>query len=138
MTTEAKETNALISVLGALWLSAGAGVASTQMINERRDVIMTGVLDGTRLSMFHRNTILHDDWLPMVIGMTLMNLVFTAFFLMVPLVLKLNRNYKILCFTCATIPVLGLVSWAAGGIVEYDMMRSLLADEAGATARSAG
>ena len=132
MDTGAKETNALISVVGALWVSAGAGVASTQMINDRRDVIMTGVLDGTRLSMFHRNTILHDDWVPLVITMALSNLVFTAFFLMVPFALKLNRNYRILCFTCAAIPVLGLVSWVGGGLIEYEMMRSLLANETSA------
>lgn len=134
----AKEANAMVSIIAALWVSGGVAVTSTQAINERRDVIMSGVLDGTPLSLLHRQTILYDDWVPLVIMMGLNNLVLAAFFIIGPLALKLNRSFKILCFICATLPVLGLVSWSVGGIVEYNVMQTILANETRAVAASSG
>lgn len=135
--TGEKETNALLPIVGALWVSGSVAVASTQVINERRDVIMSGVLDGTRLSMFHRQTILYDDWLPQVIVSALSCVILTAFFVIVPMALKLNRSYRILCLVCATVPAVGALSWCLQGIAEYNMMQALLANETAAAATAA-
>ena len=134
MMAKEKEINALLPILGALWLSGGAAIASTQMINERRDVIMQGFLNGRPLSMLHRQTILHDDWLPLVIVMAISSAVLAAFFIIAPFALKLNRSYRILCFICAASPAIGLVAWIVGGVSEYTMMQSLLANEAATAA----
>ena len=134
MMTKEKELNALLPIVGALWVAGSAAASSAQIINGRRDVIMLGFMDGRPLSMLHRQTILHDDWVPMVIVTILSGLVLTAFFIIAPIALNLNRSYKILCFVCAATPAVGLMSWCLQGIAEYNMMQSLLATEAAAAA----
>lgn len=95
---------------------------------------MSGVLNGTHLTPAHRAVILENDWIPMVFVSGLSCLVLAAFFAYVPFALRLSISYKALCIFSALIPAVGVWAWWAGGISEYDQMRSILANAAGAPA----
>jgi hypothetical protein len=117
---------ALIAIIGTLWVATSTVISTSQVINERRDVVLSGQLDGRPIAVYHRELILHHDWLPMAIASGLACLVFAVFLCLVPRIFKLEGPLRIFCFAAAIVPAVGGLSWLLGGVAEFQLMDETL------------
>jgi hypothetical protein len=100
----------LIIAVGALWGVVTTAATSTDSINARRDAVISGVLDGARLDVAHRELILHHDWF----GMVLATVAGCALFAILLVIIAVNQRqwyFGIFCFLCAGLSVVNGISW---------------------------
>jgi uncharacterized membrane protein (UPF0136 family) len=100
----------LIIAVGALWGVVTTAATSTDSINARRDAVISGVLDGARLDVAHRELILNHDWF----GMVLATVAGCALFAILLVIIAVNQRqwyFGIFCFLCAGLSVVNGISW---------------------------
>ncbi len=56
---------AILAILSMFWAMMRVMLTAFTTLNERRDVIATGYLNGQAISSEHRKTIFYQDWLPL-------------------------------------------------------------------------
>jgi hypothetical protein len=63
----ASEQLALVMIAG-IWAALNTLISAMRVVNEKRDVIVTGVFNRERLSLEHRRIMFQNDWIPLKFG----------------------------------------------------------------------
>ena len=69
------EQLALVMIAG-IWAALNTLISAMRVVNEKRDVIVTGVFNKARLSLEHRHIMFQNDWIPLKFGVALTSLLF--------------------------------------------------------------
>ena len=69
----ASEQLALVMIAG-IWAALNTLISAMRVVNEKRDVIVTGVFNKEKLSLEHRSVMFQNDWIPLKFGVALTSL----------------------------------------------------------------
>jgi hypothetical protein len=111
----------------AVWTATNAVLNGAKIINERRDVVLTGKIKGEVLTREHKQAILYNDWLPTSVGVWSLSLGGIMAVIILPWLVMERQWYSIAlsligCFAFLTVGV-----WnAVGGIAEFRLMKRSL------------
>lgn len=74
---------ALVMVAG-IWAALNTLVSAYKVINDKRDIIITGKYDGEAISLEHRHLMLINDWVPLKLGIAIASLIFAFALFSIP------------------------------------------------------
>jgi len=114
----------LLAVVGGFWAATNIVFSTSKISNERRDIVITGRLDGVDISPSHRRLIIWSDWVPMTITNAVICVFFGIFLVVLPNIYSLTISGwgVFVCYLFAIIPFLGAFVFAIGGLGEYQTM----------------
>lgn len=134
----ASEQLALV-IVAAIWAALNTIVSAYRVVNARRDIIITGVLEGEKLSLEHRRLLFRNDWLPLKFGVALASLLFTIVLLLVPqLTATQIASVRVVSYLAALGPLGSFIGFGILGLSDYRFIRRTLerAEAEGAAVRS--
>lgn len=127
----ASEQVALVIVAG-IWAALNTLVSAYQVVNDKRDVIVTGVYKGERLSLDHRRLMLRNDWIPLKFGVALTSLIFALILFAIPQLAQTPDAWMMrVSYVAALAPFFSFLGFGALGISDYRFIKNAL-NEAGA------
>jgi hypothetical protein len=115
----------LIAIGVGVWSATNIVFNAANIMNERRDTIITGYIKDRQITVEHKQLILNSDWLPMAIGVALLGLGGIALVSCLPWLLP-DLGWRTPKLWCAT----GLVfflgvggTWIVNGYKEFKVMK---------------
>lgn len=121
------ERQPVFAVVAAVWAATNVVLSASEIINRRRDLVLTGKLDGTNLTRDHRGMILWHDWMPLTAATGLTCLIFASLLLAAPKLLGFRRSSAAwICYGLSAIPAIGALSLLAGAVSEFQLMTEVL------------
>ncbi len=122
----ASEQLALVMIAG-IWAALNTLVSAMRVVNDKRDVIVTGVFEKERLSLEHRWIMFQNDWIPLKFGVAFTSLLFAFVLYAVPS-LAANSNAAMIrvSYIAALGPLLSFLLIAGLGWRDYRFIRRTL------------
>lgn len=121
------ERQPVFAVVAAVWAATNVVLSASEIINRRRDLVLTGKLDGTNLTREHREMIPWHDWMPLTAATGLTCLIFAGLLLVAPSLLGFRRsNAAWICYGLSSIPAIGAFSLMAGAVCEFQLMTEVI------------
>ncbi len=122
----ASEQLALVMIAG-IWAALNTLVSAMRVVNDKRDVIVTGVFEKERLSLEHRWIMFQNDWIPLKFGVAFTSLLFAFVLYAVPS-LAANSNAAMIrvAYIAALGPLLSFLLFAGLGWRDYRFIRRTL------------
>jgi hypothetical protein len=115
---------AMIAIGLALWTATGTVISSAKIINERRDIVISGYDGSRKLDKPHRKLIMRNDWAPMAFVMGYLSLCVAIFLLAIPDIIPTAPRYVVWSsWAVAFAFFISTLSWLVGGIAEYRVMQ---------------
>lgn len=74
---------ALVMVAG-IWAALNTLVSAIKVVNDKRDVIVTGKYEGEDISLKHRQLMFVNDWIPLKFGVAIASLIFAFALFSIP------------------------------------------------------
>ena len=74
---------ALVMVAG-IWAALNTLVSAYKVINDKRDVIISGKFEGEDISLEHRRLMFVNDWIPLKFGIAIASLIFAFALFSIP------------------------------------------------------
>jgi len=74
---------ALVMVAG-IWAALNTLVSAYKVINDKRDVIISGKFEGEHISLEHRRLMFVNDWIPLKFGIAIASLIFAFALFSIP------------------------------------------------------
>jgi hypothetical protein len=130
LTTGNNTLDAVVAVAVAAWAIVNTVFGAVKIINERRDAVILGHLDGQDLNERHRWLIVHSDYLPMMAGLILLCLAGLA------ALCASFHDVNFVKYPAGLLFLFVLVGGIASGFAEYFYMRSRILEDR-ATKKSA-
>lgn len=123
----ASEQLALV-IVASVWAALNTLVSAYRVVNDKRDVIVTGRFNGEELSLSHRRLMLRNDWVPLKYGIALASLIFGLVLLAIPQLAESPDLWITrVSYVAALGPLLSLVGFGVLGISDYRFLRKTLA-----------
>lgn len=124
---------ALVMVAG-IWAALNTLVSAFKVVNDKRDVIVTGKYEGEAISLEHRRLMFVNDWIPLKFGVAIASLIFTFALFAIPyLSLKPNPWLVSVSYFAAFGPFVSFIAFSILGMRDYRFIKSSLKDAHGAT-----
>ncbi len=122
----ASDQLALVMIAG-IWAALNTLVSAMRVVNDKRDVIVTGVFNEQKLSLEHRKLMFQNDWIPLKFGVALTSLLFAFVLYAVPS-LAANADTAIIrvAYLAALGPLLSFLLIAGLGWRDYQFIRRTL------------
>lgn len=128
---------ALVMVAG-IWAALNTLVSVYKVVNDKRDVIVTGKYESQELTLEHRHLMLVNDWIPLKFGVGLASLIFAFALFAIPyLAEKPNPWLVSVSYFAALGPFLSFVTFSILGMRDYRFIKRRLKEVRDATDRQA-
>jgi hypothetical protein len=122
----ASEQLALVMIAG-IWAALNTMVSAMRVVNEKRDVIVTGVFNKEKLSLEHRKVMFLNDWIPLKFGVALTALLFAFVLYRVPsLAENPNTTLVQVAYVAALGPFISFLLFAGLGWRDYRFIKRIL------------
>ena len=122
----ASEQLALVMIAG-IWAALNTMVSAMRLVNDKRDVIVTGVFNKQKLSIEHRYIMFHNDWIPLKFGVALTSLLFAFVLYMVPSLTEDQNSLLVqVAYVAALGPLFSFFLFAGLGWRDYRFIRQTL------------
>jgi hypothetical protein len=120
------EQLALIMIAG-IWATLDTLISSMPVVNEERDVIVTGVFNKEKLSLEHRRIMFQNDWIALKFGVALTSLLFAFVLYMMPTLAE-DPNALIVqvAYVVALSPLSSFVFFAGLGWCDFRFIQHTL------------
>ncbi len=129
----ASEQLALVMIAG-IWAALNTLISAMRVVNEKRDVIVTGVFNDAKLSIEHRFIMFHNDWIPLKFGVALTSLLFAFVLYMVPsLAEDPNSMIVQVAYVAALSPLVSFFLFAGLGWRDYRFIQRTLQEAKAST-----
>jgi len=116
-------------LLAAFWAGTSAVMSGIKLMNDTRDRIFIGLIDGKELSLEHRYRLLNSDWVPMRLALGSVSLVLAFIIVMLPRLANaetMKPSLPMVCYVAAFVPFAGFLYFILMGIMEYRLIRRTL------------
>lgn len=128
---------ALVMVAG-IWAALNTLVSVYKVVNDKRDVIVTGKYESQELTLEHRRLMFVNDWIPLKFGVGLASLIFAFALFAIPyLAEKPNPWLVSVSYFAALGPFLSFVTFSILGMRDYRFINRRLKEVRDATDRQA-
>lgn len=128
---------ALVMVAG-IWAALNTLVSVYKVVNDKRDVIVTGKYESQELTLEHRRLMFVNDWIPLKFGVGLASLIFAFALYAIPyLAEKPNPWLVSVSYFAALGPFLSFVTFSILGMRDYRFINRRLKEVRDATDRQA-
>lgn len=128
---------ALVMVAG-IWAALNTLVSVYKVVNDKRDVIVTGKYESQELTLEHRRLMFVNDWIPLKFGVGLASLIFAFALYAIPyLAEKPNPWLVSVSYFAALGPFLSFVTFSILGMRDYRFIKRRLKEVRDATDRQA-
>lgn len=128
---------ALVMVAG-IWAALNTLVSVYKVVNDKRDVIVTGKYESQELTLEHRRIMFVNDWIPLKFGVGLASLIFAFALYAIPyLAEKPNPWLVSVSYFAALGPFLSFVTFSILGMRDYRFINRRLKEVRDATDRQA-
>ena len=118
---------ALVMVAG-IWAALNTLVSAYKVVNEKRDVIVSGKFEGEDISLEHRRLMFENDWIPLKFGVAIASLIFAFALFSIPfLTSDPNPWLSSLSIFAALGPFASFLAFSILGIRDYRFIRKTLA-----------
>jgi len=125
---------ALVMVAG-IWAALNTLVSAYKVVNDKRDVIVSGKFEGQEISLEHRRLMFQNDWIPLKFGVAIASLIFAFALFSIPF-LTSNPNpwLSALSIIAALGPFFSFLAFSLLGFRDYRFIRSVLSQGHGTKA----
>jgi len=122
---------ALVMVAG-IWAALNTLVSAYKVVNDKRDVIVTGKYEGDAISQDHRWLMFVNDWIPLKFGVAIASLIFAFVLFAIPyLSTEPNPWLVSVSYIAASGPFASFLAFAVLGIRDYRFIKKNLMDPQG-------
>jgi hypothetical protein len=124
----------LLAVAGALWGAFNVLLSTQKQLNDMRNVMVIGKVGSDPVSLPFRRHMLHNDWIPAWLVVSLLSFAFGLMVLLAPLLALEEKRTGLLWFFCivfSLVPFLATVAWVIGGYqdLQYIQMELVRAEK---------
>jgi hypothetical protein len=79
----------LALVMGAgIWAALNTLVSAFKVVNDKRDVIISGEYEGVKYNLEHRRLMFVNDWIPLKFGVAIASLIFAFALFAIPYLME--------------------------------------------------
>lgn len=122
----ASEQLALVIIAG-IWAALNTLVSAMRVVNDKRDIIVTGVFEKQELTLEHRRIMFQNDWIPLKFGVAFTSLLFAFVLYAVPSLAGNTDSAMIrVAYVAALGPLLSFLLIAGLGWRDYQFIRRTL------------
>jgi hypothetical protein len=122
----ANEQLALV-IVASIWAAFNTLVAAYRVVNEKRDVLVTGRQHGDELSVEHRRLMFQNDWIPLKFGVALASLMFSVVLVSIPRLAQTTDVWVTRVSTLAALaPLFSFLGFGILGFRDYQFIRMTL------------
>jgi hypothetical protein len=119
---------ALVMVAG-IWAALNTLVSVYKVVNDKRDVIVTGTYEGEQLTLEHRRLMLVNDWIPLKFGVAMASLIFAFALFAIPYLSAEPSPWLVwLSYLAALGPFMSFIAFSVLGFRDYRFIKRCLAD----------
>ncbi len=119
---------ALVMVAG-IWAALNTLVSAYKVINDKRDVIITGKFEGKAISYEHRQLMFVNDWIPLKFGIAIASLIFAFALFSIPYLTNDPNSWLVLLSILATLGPFGsFLAFSILGFRDYRFIKKTLAE----------
>jgi nitrate/nitrite transporter NarK len=128
---------ALVMVAG-IWAALNTLVSAYKVVNDKRDVIVTGIYEGEQLTLEHRRLMLVNDWIPLKFGVAIASLIFAFALFAIPYLASNPNEWLIaLSYFAAFGPFVSFIAFSILGWRDYRFIKRCLNETHEAAKRAA-
>lgn len=128
---------ALVMVAG-IWAALNTLVSVYKVVNDKRDVIVTGKYESQELTLEHRRLMFVNDWIPLKFGVGLASLIFAFALFAIPYLAEIPNPWLVsVSYFAALGPFLSFVTFSILGMRDYRFINRRLKEVRDATDRQA-
>lgn len=128
---------ALVMVAG-IWAALNTLVSVYKVVNDKRDVIVTGKYESQELTLEHRRLMFVNDWIPLKFGVGLASLIFAFALFAIPYLAEIPNPWLVsVSYFAALGPFLSFVTFSILGMRDYRFIKRRLKEVRDATDRQA-
>ncbi len=120
-------TQLLLILIATTWASINSIVAAVKYLNETRDKIIMGVIDGTPIDLEYRKIILKNDWIPLIVSCC--SICFIYFMIVLQLLIFIIDDRMIffhICIFICILHLLGAIGFGIFGRKDYKFIKKIL------------
>jgi len=113
-------------LLAAFRAGTSAIISGIKILNETRDRIIVGIMDGKVMSIEHRRQLLNHDWIPLRLGLASVSLVLAIIIISLPYLANreiMKPGFSTVCYITALVPFCGFLNFLVFGISEWRFMK---------------
>ena len=116
-------------MVAAVWAAFNTLVSAYKVVNDKRDVIITGRYEGEEISLEHRRLLLVNDWIPLKFGVAVISLVFAFALVAIPF-LSANPSPWLVALSIAAAlgPFASFLAFTILGYRDYRYLRRTLSE----------
>ena len=136
-----KPVEIILPLVAALWASGSLFFLASKERNEKRDRILSGYLEGKRMSREHRLLLLRGDWVPLGVVLVCLSTTLAAISICLPLLLAVHERHPAIwvvsgftlaySLSCSTL-------WLWNGVREYRFMKRHIDEDLSSVEREPG
>jgi hypothetical protein len=120
---------ALVMVAG-IWAALNTLVSAYKVVNDKRDVIVSGKFEGQDISLEHRRLMFANDWIPLKFGVAIASLIFAFALFAIPFLSSdPNPWLSALSIFAALGPFFSFLAFTVLGLRDYRFIKITLAEE---------
>ena len=118
----------LVAIGVAFWAGAAAVIQGFKVVNDRRDVILTGRFEKEQMTMDHRRVSFWNDWVPLKVGIGLCSLAyaFLAFTIPAWVTPEHRDTVRLLAYGVGVLGILSAAGFIGLGYRDYRYICSVL------------
>jgi len=122
----ASDQLALVMVAG-IWAALNTLVSAYKVVNDKRDVIVTGKYEGEAIGQAHRQLMFVNDWIPLKFGVAIASLIFAFVLFAIPYLSAEPNPWLVSVSVVAAFgPLVSFAAFAVLGIRDYRFIKSSL------------
>lgn len=120
------EQLALVMVAG-IWAALSTLVSAFKVVNDKRDVIISGEYEGVKYDLEHRRLMFVNDWIPLKFGVAIASLIFAFALFAIPHLMEAPNPWLVsLSIFAALGPFVSFLAFAVLGLRDYRFIRRTL------------
>ena len=117
---------ALVMVAG-IWAALNTLVSAYKVINDKRDVIISGKFEGESINLEHRRLMLVNDWIPLKFGIAIVSLIFAFALFSIPYLTNNPNSWLVTLSIFATLGPFGsFLAFTILGFRDYKFIQRTL------------
>jgi len=115
-------------MVAAIWAALNTLVYAYKVVNDKRDVIISGKFEGEDIELEHRRLMFQNDWIPLKFGVAIASLIFAFALFAIPYLTSDANPWLVgLSIFSAMGPLLSFFAFAVLGVRDYRFVRETLA-----------
>jgi hypothetical protein len=126
------EQLALVIVAG-IWAALNTLVSAFKVVNDKRDVIISGEYESVKYNLEHRRLMFVNDWIPLKFGVAMASLIFAFALYTIPYLMDDPHPRLVsLSIFAALGPLVSFLAFTVLGFRDYRFIRCTLREAEGA------